>query len=233
MMRNSTEHARSGQSIRPAFPLIIASTCLGLSGCNTLRSQGDVVTDVTAPTAPPVEQRDTSFKYCPIETVSQTSSKTNGLAALASVMKYWEQEVDVPTLEANFPAKSEAGYPLLQLRRIATKQGLIAFALTMKDRPLEQVSEQLENGRPIIVPVQLPGGHSDAATNLPDTPITATDTATATEPAPPHRYVVIFGQSNDQFLLMDPAQGVVKLNKQEFTSYWAGEKYAASLCSSF
>lgn len=229
MMRNSTEHARSGQSVSPALLLIIAIACLGLSGCNTFRSQGDVVTDVTAPTAPPEEERDTSFKYCPIETVSQTSSKTNGLAALASVMKYWEQEVDVPTLEANFPAKSEAGYPLLQLRRIATKQGLIAFALTMKDRPLEQVSEQLENGRPIIVPVQLPDGHSAAATNLPD----ATATATVAEPALPHRYVVIFGQSHDQFLLMDPAQGIVKLNKQEFVSYWAGEKYAALLCSSF
>lgn len=230
MMRNSTEHARSGQSIRPALPLILAIASFGLCGCNTFRSQGDAVTDVTAPTTPAADEEDTSFKYCPIETVSQTSSTTNGLAALASVMQYWEQEVDVPTLEANFPAKSETGYPLLQLRRIATKEGLIAFALTMKDRPLEQVSEQLENGRPIIVPVHLPDGRPAA----PPTPTNDPGaTAPATDPARPHRYVVIFGQSHDQFLLMDPAKGIVKLNKQEFTNYWAEEKFAALLCSSF
>ena len=222
-MTNSTEHARSCQLVRPAPVLIlaVATACLGLTGCNTLRPEEPAAFD-SSTTENVAEQQDAAFKYCPIETVRQPSSKASGLAALTSVMKYWEQEVDVATLEEKYPAKSEGGYPLLQLRRIATKEGLIAFALTMKDRPLEQVSEQLENGRPIIVPVVLSNGR-DSGSELPvvSQPDSTTDNSDM-QPAGSsvkYHYVVIFGQSRDKFLLMDPAQGIVKVSKSEFTGY--------------
>ncbi len=238
-MRNPTEYAHCGQALRQArlLTLGIASLAcpLGLTSCNTLDPKEELVEEVPA-TRKFVGGNDSAFKYCPLETVRQTSSQSGGLAALVAVMNYWEQEVDVKALEEKYPAKSDAGYPLLQLRRIATKEGLIAFALTMKDRPLEQVSEQLENGRPVIVPVDLPS-HGDSGSkppveSLPDDP-SATPTEQPSDTKSQHRYVVIFGQSSNQFLLMDPASGVVKVNKTEFIESWSTEKFAALLCSSF
>jgi len=151
-------------------------------------------------------------------------------------MNYWEQEADVEALESKYPAQSENGYPLLQLRRIATQEGLIAFALTMQDRPLDQISEQLENGRPVIAPVRLPRGRYFGK----DLPVVGRLDATTVNPDKQliggnfkHHYVVIFGQSESQFLIMDPAYGIVKISKSEFTNYWGAEKNAALLCSSF
>ncbi|MGI9244107.1 MAG: cysteine peptidase family C39 domain-containing protein [Verrucomicrobiales bacterium] len=236
-MRNSTEYTRCGQALRRVL-LSLSTTvcvfcCLGLSSCNTLRPKPEpVYADPPSVSAP--EPRDTAFKYCPLETVRQTSNKTCGLAALVAVMNYWEHDVDVETLEEKYPAKSEDGYPLLQLRRIATKEELIAFALTMKDRPLEQVSEQLENGRPVIVPVVLPDGQYQSSSGRSSAPQVNVETPPAdSHSATKNHYVVIFGQSTDQFLLMDPAHGIIKVSKSEFTNYWSAEKYAALLCSSF
>jgi len=238
-MRNPTEYAHCGQALRQArfLTLAIASLAcpLGLTSCNTLDPKEELVEEVPA-TKKFAGGNDSAFKYCPLETVRQPSSKTGGLAALVAVMNYWEQEVDVETLQQKYPPKSEAGYPLLQLRRIATKEGLIAFALTMKDRPLEQVSEQLENGRPVIVPVNLPSNGAPGSKPAVETPPTDPSAPPIEQPSDaksPLRYVVIFGQSSNQFLLMDPASGVVKVNKTEFIESWSTEKFAALLCSSF
>ena len=115
-------------------------------------------------------------------------------------------------------------------------EGMMAFALTMKDRSLDQISEQLENGRPIIAPVLLPRGRYFGR----DLPVVSRHDAGTVNPdeqlvdgTHKHHYVVIFGQSEDKLLLMDPAFGIVKISKNEFTGYWLAEKNAALLCSSF
>ncbi|MFT5109442.1 MAG: putative double-glycine peptidase/putative small secreted protein [Verrucomicrobiales bacterium] len=215
--------------------LLLTVACLSFTSCNTLRNGRDVI-HVSSTSKKFAAAHDDDFKYCPLETIKQPSSKSCGIAALTSVMKYWEQDVDVEELEEKYPPRSNNGYPLLQLRSIATKEGLIAFALTMKDRPLDQISEQLENGRPVIVPALLPRGRYFGR----DLPIVGRLNATTVNPNTQlvggnfkHHYVVIFGESEDKFLIMDPAYGIVKISKSEFTNYWTAEKYAALLCSSF
>lgn len=240
-MRNPTEHAptrcRPQQNRLSPFVLLVtlAVFSLSASSCKLLRRHGNAASD-NATSAKFAAAHDSTFKYCPVESVRQPSEKSCGIAALASVMNYWEQDADVEALEKKYPAESENGYPLIQLRRIAIREGLIAFALTMKDRPLDQISEQLENGRPVITPVRLPRGRYFGR----DLPVVGRLDATTVNPDKnligenwKHHYVVIFGQSDDQFLLMDPAYGIVKISKGEFISYWSAEKNAALLCSSF
>ena len=234
------EHAslkrRRPERKAPFLLLVITGLlALGFSSCDTLRPHEHRVHE-SAKTQNFADTHDDAFKYCPLETVRQSSKKTSGLAALVSVMNYWEHEATVDTLGEKYPAESEDGYPLLQLRRIAAKEGLIAFALTLNDQPLAQVSEQLENGRPVIVPVVLPRGRYFTR----EAPATDVVDATSANPEKPriggrtkNHYVVIFGQSAKQFLLMDPAYGIVKINKDEFVTYWGAEQFAALLCSSF
>ena len=215
--------------------LVLAAVSTHLVSCGSLRSRGKMV-ERSATTARFAAAHDDAFKYCPLESVRQTSEKSCGIAALASVMSYWETEADAAELEEKYPAGSDNGYPLLQLRRIAIKEGLIAFALTMKDRPLDQIAEQLENGRPVIVPVRLPRGRYfgrelPVVGRLDATTVNADKTLVGSNWK--HHYVVIFGQSDDQLLLMDPAYGIVKISKADFNLYWSAEKNAALLCSSF
>jgi predicted double-glycine peptidase len=240
-MRISTEPAppqRRPRKRRVLPALLTLSLILSpvlLSSCGALRTRGDSIHD-SSTTAKFAAAHDDDFKYCPIESVRQPSNKSCGIAALSAVMNYWEKETDVETLEEKYPAKSSNGYPLLQLRSIATKEGLIAFALTMKNRPLDQISEHLENGRPVIVPVLLPRGRYFGH----EFPVVGRLDATSVNPNSKtvggnfkHHYVVIFGQSDEKFLLMDPAYGIVKITKSDFNKYWSAEKNAALLCSSF
>ena len=230
-------HAAIAHQVRPARAIALATLASALASCGTLRERrADDLVQVSANTPTFAAAHDDEFRYCPLDSVRQPSAKSCGIAALTAVMNYWDIEGEVGALEKKYPADSDNGYPLLQLRRIATKEGLIAFALTMKERPLDQISEQLENGRPIITPVLLPRGRYFGR----DFPVVGRLDATTVNPdkqlvggTHKHHYVVVFGQSDDKLLLMDPAYGIVQVPKSEFTHYWAEEKYAALLCSSF
>ena len=92
----------------------------------------------------------------------------------------------------------------------------------------------------MIVPVVLPDGRYKTPSGRSNAPQANAETTPADPdsesdygPAIKNHYVVIFGQSSDQFLLMDPAHGIIKVGKSEFTNYWSAEKFAALLCSSF
>lgn len=237
-MRIPNEHAPRNsrlQATSPALFAVLSLALASLTSCGTLRPRG-IEADANPASPEFAAAQDDTFKFCPVETVRQPSDNSGGLAALASVMRYWEHDADIDELAKKYPAESESGYPLLQLRRIATKEGLIAFALTMKDRPLDQISEQLENGRPVIAPVHLPHGRSPAgeilASTRPDIGSANPDKSRLGENWQ-HHYVVIFGQSDQQFLVMDPAYGIIKIDKSDLTKYWSEEKNAALLCSSF
>ncbi len=153
------------------------------------------------------------FEYCELDTVAAESDPTGALAALTAVMNYWDLEATEQELANRHPATS-AHRNVRRLRRIAIDEGLTAFALAMGDNGLAQLGEHLQNGRPVIVPL---------------------DTADANAPADApeaNRFVVVFGQSESEFLLMDPAEAsVVRIPKQDFESLWAAKKHAALICS--
>ena len=229
-MRIPIEHAATGRRRQPericqlSLLLILTLSSFGLSSCHSLRPSQKPEEIKSGGEVSFVAASDDVFKYCPVETIRQQSSQSGGIAALTAVMRYWEHPTDVEALAAKYPAESDKGYTLLQLRHIAMEEDLNVLALTMKDRPLDQVSEHLENGRPIIAPIRIPSNGYLGRSSVPQS---------SSDSDSEIRYVVIVGQSDDQFLLMDPAHGIVKLKKTEFTNYWSAEKNAALLCSSF
>ena len=174
-----------------------------------------------------------TFHYCPVDTVRQSSENGGGIATLTSVIRYWDNEAQESELALKYPPAEPGGYTMMQLRRIAVDEGLMAFSITMKMEPLAQLGEQLEHGRPVLVSLRFPDGtYFGNATAIVEalarekkgTPVPVID------PTRPY-FFIVFGQSESQFLLMDPQLGVVSVDKPVFTRYWKEQKFAALLCS--
>ncbi len=202
---------RSGTS-----PFLTAFFLLPLTLCYTgCRQQPDPEIDKAAQYGVPKQH----FEYCELKPVLQEVDPTGGLSALTSVMRYWDAEADEAKLAEKYPPKTlDAGYSIRRLRRIAIDEGIMAFALTMNERSLEQISEQLANGRPVIVNIELdPEGYPDLEASAPATT--------------QKRYAIVFGQSHDQFLLMDTGHGVIRIGKQAFETMWSKGHHAALICS--
>ena len=176
-----------------------------------------------------------NFNYCPVESIKKSADDSAGLAALTSVLKYWDAEASEPELVKDYPSDLTSGHSMYQLQRIAIDKGLTAFALTMKNNPLEHLTEQLEHGRPILVTVRFPDGTYFGKSGADITQI-ARDAGSTSATAPvinkdQEHYVVVFGQSEKQFLLMDPTFGVLSIDKESFVKYWKEVQYSALLCS--
>ena len=201
---------RSGTS-----PLLSAFFLLPLTLCYTGCRQSDPEGDKAAQYGVPKQH----CEYCELKPVLQEIDPTGGLSALTSVMRYWDAEVDEAQLAEKYPTKTpEAGYSIRKLRRIAIDEGMTAFALTMREKSLDQISEQLASGRPVIVNIEL------GSEGYPDLQATA-----PTEPQ--KRYAIVFGQSNDQFLMMDTGHGVIRIGKTAFETMWAKGHHTALIVS--
>ena len=91
----------------------------------------------------------------PVAHDRQTQGPSCGAHVLASVINYWRQAPTVTgreIFEANPPA-SDAGYSMAELVTLAQTRGLLASAVRLSE---ENVVEELERGRPVLVPVRLP-----------------------------------------------------------------------------
>lgn len=200
-------------------PLIAAPLLLAVSLCYSGCRNGGEDTIANSPALYGVPKQ--HFEYCELQMVNQQTDSSGGLSALASVMNYWENEVEEQSLAEKYPASgSSATYSTRKLRRIAIDEGMMAFALTMREQPISQLSEQLKNGRPVITSVLLsPKGYPDLAASAP---------ASAQK-----RHAIVFGQSDDEFLIMDTGHGVIRMPKEQFKTMWSGGNYAALVCSAF
>ena len=227
-----------GFAFRSSVAFLAATT---LPSCNALKSEANEPEKiplsaevVEKPRAVEISDPNESFYFCPIKPQLLENEPTGGLAALATVLVYWDLQSNESMLAEKYPLGEGTDYEMLKLRRIAIDEGLMAFSLTMKQKPIEQVSEQLEHGRPVIVPLE-----NDAQTFF-GAPVEDfkefASIRRSSEPdtaGSPYRFVVIFGQNKDQFLLLDPTFGVVSVDKKTFSEEWGKKKYSALLCSSF
>ncbi len=181
------------------------------------------------------QSRYQGFNYCAIDAVRQSRQLSCGAAALTSVMNYWRAEDRPPFEERDlierYPAKSPEGYPILQLREIALREGIAAFALTMDRDPWNQLGEQIDNGRPVICAVNLPRGKYFGR-SLPLVETLDRRTVMTTGNEWKSHYVVAMGRTHDEVLLMDPKYGIVRISREQFLHFWSLEKYAALVCSS-
>lgn len=181
------------------------------------------------------QKRYQGFQYCSVDAVRQSNQLSCGAAALTAVLNYWKDEAKPAFVEedlvARYPARSERGYPILQLREMAIQEGFAAFALTMDSDPWSQLSQQIDNGRPVICAVQLPRGrYFGKSIPLVETLDRRAVMTTGNEWL--SHYVVAIGRTNDEVLLMDPKYGIVRIGRDSFLHFWRLEKYASVVCSS-
>jgi predicted double-glycine peptidase len=85
----------------------------------------------------------------------QTLGPACGAHALASVVNYWQGGPKVTGREifSETPPARETGYSMAELVALAQAQGLLASAVRLAQG---SVIEELERGRPVLVPVRLP-----------------------------------------------------------------------------
>ena len=172
------------------------------------------------------------YTYCDVPQTKQSAQRSCGAAALNSVIHYWHPESTTtePGLVKTYTAESKQGYPLLQLKKIAEAEGLLAFALGMDQDPLSQVIAQIAAGRPVIAALELPKGRY-FATNVPVIETTDRRTVTGLGDKTKAHYVVVMGTSRDRVLLMDPQYGYVDITQADFMGFWKAMGYPALVCS--
>lgn len=180
---------------------------LVLSACTTTRSPGWY--------ARQVEQG----KALEVPYVQQASPTDCGVAALASVMQYYQGPVHAQrALIERHPPASPEGYSLGELRDIARAHDFAAFVIPADESFLRR---QLNRSRPLIVPLQLQGAVARLVGPEGDRgPGAGYD-----------HFVVVVGLDDERrkVITMDPARGPVELGLDDFAARWEKLNHAVLL----
>ncbi|MEM8954059.1 MAG: cysteine peptidase family C39 domain-containing protein [Verrucomicrobiota bacterium] len=181
-------------------------------------------------TGPAFEKKYADFTYTEVTPVRQSNQSACGAAALASILQYWNQPTTQSQLLSSYPPQTAGGYPIVQLKRISEVQGLQAFLVTPKENPASFLESQITKGRPVLVAILCPKGRYFGK---PLPVIEQLDSETINTPGSKWKehYVVVTGFDDSQFLIMDPAYGIVALQKHDLLRFWREMNYATLLCS--
>jgi len=173
-----------------------------------------------------------AFDYCEVPRVRQSSERSCGMAALASLLRYWNEDETVSEREltSRYPPESKTGYPLAQLKEVAVNEGLLAFAVTLDRDPMNQLLGHLQKGRPVLVGAEVPKGRYFGE-GLPLVETLDRRVVSGLGDPLKHHYVVAMGASPRDMLLMDPQYGYVRITKSDFDQFWKGMNYAALITS--
>ena len=159
----------------------------------------------------------------------QTSGPSCGAHALASVVNYWRGPGTL-TGEAIYrqtPPRSPSGYSMAELMSIAQANGLLASAVRLSD---EQITQELEHGRPVLVPVRLPSIYVQQR-QLPggDLPIVgflrngliyrAGRVSEWTDLALVDHYLLVVGYEDRKFVVVEPVMGYRTIGFDKFDRY--------------
>jgi ABC-type bacteriocin/lantibiotic exporter with double-glycine peptidase domain len=154
--------------------------------------------------------------------VRQTSQTDCGVAALASVMEYYQVRThSQQALLDRYPPASPHGYSLGELRDIARAHDFVGFVV-----PGDQafLRNQLSRKRPLIVPLRVRG----TASGL--TGVSAGLLERAFDTGYDH-YVVVVGIDDERrtVVVMDPARGPAQFDFEEFAASWDKTNHAVLL----
>lgn len=159
----------------------------------------------------------------------QTSGPSCGAHALASMINYWRGP-DTITGQAIYrqtPPTNEAGYSMAELMSLARNNGLLASAVRLNQ---QQVIEELENGRPVLTPVnlpsiyvqqrQLPGGDMPVIGLARNTLIyRAGRVSEWTRLAMVDHYLLVVGYEDDTFVVVEPVMGYRTIRAPKLERY--------------
>lgn len=172
----------------------------------------------------------------------QTSGPSCGAHALASVVNYWRGPgtMDGEALYRQTPPRSPSGYSMAELMTIAQANGLLASAVRLTD---EQITQELERGRPVLVPVrlpsiyvqqrQLPGGDIPIVGFVRNTVIyRAGRVSELTNLAVVDHYLLVVGYEDDKFVVVEPVMGYRTISFNRLDRYREHFQNAAIVFSS-
>ncbi len=159
----------------------------------------------------------------------QTAGPSCGAHALASVVNYWRGPgtLDGEALYRQTPPRSPSGYSMAELMTIAQANGLLASAVRLSD---QQLTQELERGRPVLVPVrlpsiyvqqrQLPGGDIPVVGFLRNTLIyRAGRVSELADLALVDHYLVVVGYEEGKFVVVEPVMGYRTISFDKLNRY--------------
>lgn len=159
----------------------------------------------------------------------QTSGPSCGAHALASVINYWRGPGSV-TGEQIFretPPLARDGYSVAELVQLASERNLLASAVRLPERGLV---DELEHGRPVLVPVRLPAiyiqrdvlpGENTRGFSVVAGTITyrVGRISEWTGLAMANHYLLVAGHDADRFVVVEPMRGFRTISAVKLARY--------------
>lgn len=159
----------------------------------------------------------------------QTEGPACGVHALASVVNYWRGPgtLNGSELFRAQPPASPSGYSMAELMALARAQGLLASAVRL---PREAIVQELEAGRPVLVPVRLPSIYVQQRVlpggNVPVVGVArnaliarAGRVSEMTRLAMVDHYLLAVGYEGDHFVVVEPVMGYRTISFQKLERY--------------
>jgi hypothetical protein len=159
----------------------------------------------------------------------QTSGPSCGAHALASIINYWRgaDTVTGDQLFAATPPAQPQGYSVAELVSLAASRDLLASAVRM---PEAGIIDELERGRPVLVPVRLPSiyiqGNTLPGENEPGLDIAAGvityrvgRLSELTGLAMVDHYLLVAGYDGDRFIVVEPVRGFRTISATKLSRY--------------
>ena len=166
----------------------------------------------------------------PVQHDQQIDGAACGAHALASVVNYWRGPATVAGNDiflAHPPADTKAGYSMAELQALAQSQNLVSSAVRL---PAGGLKAELEAGRPVLVPVQVPSiyvqtwqlpGANVPVLGFPANFITsrAAWLSEKTGSNLLNHYVLVSGYDGDTFIVMEPIMGLRTISAERLARY--------------
>lgn len=156
----------------------------------------------------------------PVVHDQQTNGASCGAHALASVINYWRGPGSVSgnaIYTATPPANMSNGYSIAELLTLARTNGLLANGVRLNQA---DITRELENGRPVLVPVRIPSVWVQNRTLAPGVTAAPVVGIAATafmqrigrvsefaNVAMVNHYVLVVGYEDDRFVVVEPVMG--------------------------
>lgn len=160
----------------------------------------------------------------------QSTAASCGAHVLASMINYWGGAGTVSgdgLFQSAPPTDAASGYSLGELMAMARNHGLLASAARLSQA---DVIRELESGRPVLIPVEVPAVYLDPLTlpgqNVPVIgflgDVVASRAGQASEltgKAMVRHYLVVAGFQHDRFVVVEPVRGFRTISFERLARY--------------
>ncbi len=172
----------------------------------------------------------------------QTEGPSCGIHVLASVVNYWKGAgtVDGSTLYRQTPPASPSGYSMAELMTLAQANGLLVSAVRLTP---EEITRELERGRPVLVPIRVPSIYVQQRTFIPGGDVPVVDVVRGAliaragrvsemlHTAVVNHYVLVVGYQDDMFVVVEPVMGYRTISFSKLQRYRRAFNNAAMVFS--